>query len=324
MIAGPPNSPITKSLYLDLERRGFVVYVLVSTEEEARAISNEARADVRPFSLDISDTHETEQAMDRFAHIMSSQHHAFAGASPHQLSFAGLLVVPDLIYPSGPIETIAPELWSDALNAKVLNTVATVQAFLPIICDYKARVLILTPSIVSSLRPPFHGVESAVVGALDGFTTSLRTELATLGIQVCHFKLGTFDCSGVPAGRNSLQGLNRTNMWSQTTRSWYEDNYVRQGQLAAQRGLFSNNGSTSRGAPLRELHNAVFDALTVKRPNATWRVGRGSYTYDVVGRWVPSGVVGWMLGVRRVAVEEATGPALEDSVQVWEKVEHGV
>jgi len=261
--------------------------------------------------------------MERFNNLLLKPHVAFSGASPHNLNLRGVLLVPDLIYPSGPIETISPDIWSDALNAKVLNTIATAQAFLPTICEFKARVLVLTPSIVASLRPPFHGVETAIVSALEGFTASLRGELGTLGIDVCQFKLGTFDCTNVP-GKQHVQSIAgpKTSLWPTTTRALYGANYVNQSRVAHSRGLFNQTGST--GSSLRELHKAVFDALSQKKPRRVWRVGRGSVAYDVVGNWVPAGLVGWMLGIRRVSLKEVSEPQLEDSVQSWEKVEAAV
>ncbi|KAF2118484.1 hypothetical protein BDV96DRAFT_569967 [Lophiotrema nucula] len=320
VIAGPPSSPITKSLSLDLERRGFIVYIVCADIEEEQLVQDQSRADVRPLHLDIADVLGTQEAMDRFNNLLLRPHIAFSGASPHNLHFRGLVLVPDLIYPSGPIETVSPELWSDALNAKVLNTIAVAQAFLPTICEFKARVLMMTPSIVSSLRPPFHSVETAVVSALEGFTASMRGELGTLGIDVCQFKLGTFDCSNV-GGKQHLQSLAgpKTHLWPATTRNLYATNFVNQSHVARRRGLFNQTGST--GSSLRELHNAVFDALTQKNPRRTWRVGRGSTTYDVVGNWVPASLVGWMLGIRRVTLSQGSEPKLEDSVQSWEQVD---
>lgn len=156
VIAGPPSSPITKSLSLDLERRGFIVYILCANMDEEQQVQGERRADVRPLHLDVVDTLGMQEAMERFNDVLLRPHVAFAGAAPHNLHFRGILLVPDLIYPSGPVETVSPELWSDALNAKVLNTIAVTQAFLPTVCQFKARVLVLTPGVVASLRPPFH------------------------------------------------------------------------------------------------------------------------------------------------------------------------
>ncbi|ORY08856.1 hypothetical protein BCR34DRAFT_569334 [Clohesyomyces aquaticus] len=322
VLAGPPNSPITKSLSLDLERRGFIVYIVCADVEEEQQVQGESRADVRPLHLDVADTLGTQDAMERFNNLLLRPHVAFSGASPHNLHFRGLVLVPSTDFPSGPIETVAPELWSDALNAKVLNTVAVAQAFLPTICEFKARVLVLTPSVVASLQPPFHSVETTIVSALEGFAASLRGELGTLGIDVCQFKLGTFDVSNV-GGKQQLQSMvgPKTNLWPTTARALYAANYVNQSRVGRSRGLF--NHTSNAGSSLRELHNAVFDALTQKHPRRVWRVGRGSVTYDLVGNWVPAGLVGWMLGIRRVTLNEV-GPQLEDSVGSWEKIETGV
>jgi NAD(P)-dependent dehydrogenase (short-subunit alcohol dehydrogenase family) len=124
--------------------------------EEEQLVQGEMRADVRPLHLDVVDSLGMQEAMERFNDVLLRPHVVFAGAAPHNLNFRGILLVPDLIYPSGPVETVSPELWSDALNAKVLNTIAVTQAFLPTVCQFKARVLVLTPGIVASLRPPFH------------------------------------------------------------------------------------------------------------------------------------------------------------------------
>lgn len=73
-----------------------------------------------------------------------------------------------------------------------------------------------------------------------------------------------------------------------------------------------------KGSPLRELHNCVFDVVARgRRRGGTVFVGRGSWMYDVVGRWVPAGVVGWMMGLRkRRGAETNVGTSQE-----WEKVE---
>jgi hypothetical protein len=64
-----------------------------------------------------------------------------------------------------------------------------------------------------------------------------------------------------------------------------------------------------KGSPLRELHNAVFDAMA-RRNSATIRVGMGSYIYEFVGAWIPKGLVSWMMGMRRI---RRTGLVLSES-----------
>jgi hypothetical protein len=54
VIAGAPNEPVTRSLALDLERRGFIVFVVCNDVDEEVIVQNEARSDIRPLTVDIS------------------------------------------------------------------------------------------------------------------------------------------------------------------------------------------------------------------------------------------------------------------------------
>ena len=54
VLAGSPRSPLTRSLSLDLERRGFIVYIPVSTLSEEQIVQSESRADIRPLNIDIT------------------------------------------------------------------------------------------------------------------------------------------------------------------------------------------------------------------------------------------------------------------------------
>lgn len=158
-------------------------------------------------------------------------------------------------------------------------------------------MILVTPTIISSLSPPFHAPESLIISGLTAFTESLRGELAPLGIPVTHLKLGAFDFSTVHA-RNQLQGqtlqAQRAEVlcWPEGTRQIYGRNFL----SVAERGP-SIGGP--KGSPLRELHNAVFDAMA-KRKGGIVRVGMGSSTYEFIGACVPKSLVGWMIGMRRV------------------------
>lgn len=55
VIAGSPSLPLTKSLALDMERRGFIVYIVCGTIEEEVMVQNLARPDVKPLNIDITD-----------------------------------------------------------------------------------------------------------------------------------------------------------------------------------------------------------------------------------------------------------------------------
>ncbi|KAL8734215.1 MAG: hypothetical protein Q9166_001701 [cf. Caloplaca sp. 2 TL-2023] len=54
ILAGPPSAPITRSLSLDLERRGFIVYIPVNSLWEERLIQAESKPDIHPLHLDVT------------------------------------------------------------------------------------------------------------------------------------------------------------------------------------------------------------------------------------------------------------------------------
>jgi hypothetical protein len=55
VIAGSPALPLTRSLSLDLERKGFVVFIVANSHEDEIMVQNLSRPDIRPLSIDITD-----------------------------------------------------------------------------------------------------------------------------------------------------------------------------------------------------------------------------------------------------------------------------
>jgi hypothetical protein len=55
VIAGSPALPLTRSLSLDLERKGFVVFIVANSHEDEMMVQNLSRPDIRPLSIDITD-----------------------------------------------------------------------------------------------------------------------------------------------------------------------------------------------------------------------------------------------------------------------------
>lgn len=55
VVAGNPAEPMTRSVALDLERRGFIVYIVCNTIEEELLVQNESRPDIKPLMIDIVD-----------------------------------------------------------------------------------------------------------------------------------------------------------------------------------------------------------------------------------------------------------------------------
>lgn len=54
VIAGSPALPLTRSLSLDLERKGFVIYITCNSHEDEVMVKKLARPDIQPLTIDIT------------------------------------------------------------------------------------------------------------------------------------------------------------------------------------------------------------------------------------------------------------------------------
>ncbi|KAK6359933.1 hypothetical protein TWF696_001059 [Orbilia brochopaga] len=329
VIHGQPHDPLVKSTAHDLERRGFIVYIAVSSHDDEQVVLNEGKADIKPLQIDILDTLSARASIARFLSYLRNPAVPFHGAPSHHLRFTALVLIPDTHFPTGPIETIPLDHWSDTFNLKLIQTLAIAQLFLPIATEFRSRILFVTPSIPYSLRLPFHAPEVAAIGALEGVIGCLRREVGYTGVQVVWIKTGTLDLGNNGNGGNgkSVQACRADVLgWSPSVRSVYARGYVNARAVG-----------DVKGSSLREVNAAVIAGMLDRRVKNVVRVGSGSVAYDVIGRWVPEGVVGWMLGLgggRRLteavsAIESPAGSrgssagahgSLESSVE-WERVD---
>jgi hypothetical protein len=55
VIAGSPALPLTRSLALDMERKGFIVFVICNSVEDEHLLQHLSRPDIRPLSIDVTD-----------------------------------------------------------------------------------------------------------------------------------------------------------------------------------------------------------------------------------------------------------------------------
>lgn len=288
VVAGAVANPMTSAICLDLERRGYIVYVVSHTAADEHYIKAHSRADVIPLSLDLIDPYTAQSQLAKLQDLLSRDHFAFDGAPPHKLSLVGLILAPDTQSAPAEVVEISSEEWSDVLNAKVLNCIATTQLLLPVVVQHHANVLLLTPSVAPVLRMAQHAIESTVYGALQGFSTSLAAELKQDGVSLTHVKIGSIELPSATA-RLRRDGVPPPRF---------------------------------KPTPIRKLHDCVFDTLIAKHPSRTLHVGRGSLTYDLIGSWAPPSFIAWMMGTSRPS------PAFKEDLQSssgsligWDKIE---
>ncbi|KAK3935922.1 hypothetical protein QBC46DRAFT_396333 [Diplogelasinospora grovesii] len=328
VIAGSPTLPLTRSLSLDLERKGFIVFVVSTSPEDEVMVHNLSRPDIRPLTIDITDPPSAGSSIERFAQYLQAPHAAVPRTKPHHLTLKAVILIPSLNYQTSPIATIPPSAFADLFNTHLLQPILTIQAFLPLLTARLSpsteksvpKVIVFTPSIISSINPPFHAPEATVCSALSAFTEVLTAELRPLAIPVTHIQLGTFDFAGFTPATGGLRSTRQvsgnhgydlsqpgggllpaaegaeTLSWPDSARHVYGKNFVTQSSSAISAGRIRG----MRGSSLRDLHNAVFDVIDGSNKNGTIRVGLGASVYGFVGRWVPRGLVAWMMGIRKV------------------------
>jgi NAD(P)-dependent dehydrogenase (short-subunit alcohol dehydrogenase family) len=328
------HDPLTKSLALDLERRGYIVYITVSTTEEDSLIQSEAKADVRPLWIDLTSTtpnplvdihpnlEPIKELLMRPTRSSSPGHASTAGVEP--LSLAGLVILPGTSgYPIEPLIHLAPNDINDTINTRVLSPILTVQQFLPLLSRFSlpsspSSIVFAYPSIPRSLDSPNQIPEVITAACISSLTQSLRREIkaANASITLSELCLGNFDV----APRKPEQALTQQNHWHSSHRA----------------STPSPSRAIIKGSSTRDFHNAVFDALapaatfrpfglfdyTASKPSGAIYVGSGARFYAVVGSTLPSGLVGWMMGyytphTKRSPQRDVESDAAKQVRNVW-------
>ena len=113
-------------------------------------------------------------------------------------------------------------------------------------------------------------------------------------------QLGSFDLRAYEPHNKQITAQSQraeTLRWDDSNRLAFGKNFVSTTTVQFGRGI-------GRGSTLRELNDAVFDAI-VRGKSGVVRVGMGSSLYGFVGRWVPRGLIGFMLGMRKVVKDES-------------------
>ncbi|KAF8443400.1 hypothetical protein BGX38DRAFT_1120274, partial [Terfezia claveryi] len=310
VLSGYPHEQTTSLLALDLEKRGFIVFIIVHTHEEESSVLRgvgEGRPDIRPLMLDFA---SPDAQMERFTNWLLSPQSAFEGPGKggrYHLNLVGLVLVPALTsYQAGPVEILDGGIWSDTININLLQPVIVARNFLRPLNLFKSRLVVLQSVIVPSLAPPFCALETVVGRGIEGWVEVLEREISPFGVGVALVKVGNVEgITGAAQQHQSSSFPADILTWPTRLRQSYGRQYI-SSILHRPSSAGPARGSTGvKGAPIRDLYITVFDALGAGIPPGQekrkgrflYKVGTGSGLYDFIGEWLPRGLVGWMLGV---------------------------
>ena len=291
VIAGSPAEPLTRTIATDLSRRGFIIYWTTSSDEEENIVLQEGSDDIRPLPIKAHDISSVRRSIKALANVLNVPATAFPGAIPHMLSLAGIIVVPDLYYPAGPVECIRVDTWSDLLNSKILGPIFLLSnGLLDLVRSHQSRVLLVSPTIMGSLNPGYNAAEGMITSALTALSLSISRELKPQAIPFIHIRMGTFNLSaGAIQHERQVQNAVRSDIltWPENLRSIYSRPYQAMSALQTR--------ARAMGSPLRTLNYTIFDALTARNPARVYYAGRGAFMYHFLPKYLPEDFVSWLL-----------------------------
>ncbi|KAL8864398.1 MAG: hypothetical protein Q9198_009889 [Flavoplaca austrocitrina] len=270
-------------------------------------IQAEAKADIRPLHLDVTSPSSLTSTIRKVTELLHPSE-----TLRYPLRFVALILLPQTPSPpqSQAIAQISADSWSDAFSIHLLSPFTVLQAFLPLLTSHQSSILFINHTNSPSLSPPLHGEANVVAHALDSYVSTMRKEAAAIGdINIVHLRLGALDYESDRNAHQMAVALRYDVCAAPTTRS----------DSAPERKV--------RGSPFRQLHLEVFDAIVGKRRGTVY-VGRGSRTYDILGKVIPQGIAGWMLRLKAQkdqGLDQKKANNVANAWQAspeWEKVDH--
>ncbi|KAL9624003.1 MAG: hypothetical protein Q9160_001756 [Pyrenula sp. 1 TL-2023] len=346
------HDPLARSVAFDLDRRGFIVYITVNSHEEEQQVHSENKPDIQPLWIDLTST-TPNQGTDihpnflPIYNLIKPRRISSSAVNSNPVSLSGLIILPSTTYPPGILSTLPPSDILDTVNTHLISPMLILQQYLPL--HYAStnfhphkippRVVLAAPSIASSLPTATSPLESALPTTLRSLLPSLRQELASStapNTSVIDIRLGNFDLlpktsrrtrsiphSPPSRSRSTLSpSPSRTHPHPQLALPWHSSHFPSLSPLPSR-----NSNIWTRGSPLRDLHNAIFDALTPPHPahialslptfglsssqphtlkipvglprSEVVYAGRGAWIYGLVGRLVPWGASASMWGKGR-------------------------
>jgi len=183
-----------------------------------------------------------------------------------------------------PLELIPLQQLRRQFEVNVVGQIAVTQAVLPLLRRARGRIVNMG-SIAGRGTIPMMGPYSASKHALEALTDALRLELYPWGIEVSIIEPGAI---ATPIWDKSMQtSVDVESEMPADGRHLYE---------AAARSVRESVGqAAARAIPADAVVKVVLHALTAKRPNTRYLVGRDAKLRAVMLRWLPDRLQDWIL-----------------------------
>jgi NAD(P)-dependent dehydrogenase (short-subunit alcohol dehydrogenase family) len=239
------STGIGRATALHLDKLGYKVFAGVRTDEDAKALMQEASDNLVPLMIDMNDTDSMGNAF--------KQVFEFAGSK----GLAGLVNNAGIPM-GGPLEFFDPDQLQKGLQVNLLGHIRMIQLFLPLIRKQKGRIVNIG-SIGGIFPAPFTAPYSASKAAMHALTHALRRELLPEGIHVVLI----------------IPGNIKTSIWKKvqdSTKPASPAVEARYGRALESMGKLTKKMS-SQGIPPESIAKIIEKAITLNHPKPTYIVG---------------------------------------------------
>ena len=264
------STGIGQALALHLDALGFRVFATVRTPRDAEAWRARSGT-VTPVLLDVGDGESVARAGREIEAALHGQG-LFALVNNAGMSFRA------------PLETVRLDAFRTLLEVNVVGVLAVTQALLPLLRRGRGRIVNVN-SLTSFLVTGFHGPYSASKACLGALSRALRLELSPLGVSVSTMIVGgvqtalwdkverlTEDaCRGAPPEAMALYADRQRRALA---------GFVRRGRA---------------GLSPEEAARRIARAVTARRPQDVYRVGRDARLTALLAWLLPGKALDWLV-----------------------------
>lgn len=173
------SSGIGLETAIHLAKNGFKTYATMRNTSKSSEIERRAQSENLPLDvlqLDVTDDESVKNAIDTVIDI--------EGRVDVLVNNAGYALM-------GAVEDLSSQEVQDVFNTNVFGVFRTTQAVLPIMRKQQSGRIISISSLAGFTGMPFLGAYSASKFAVEGFTESLRLEVAPFGIKASMIEVAT-------------------------------------------------------------------------------------------------------------------------------------
>jgi NAD(P)-dependent dehydrogenase (short-subunit alcohol dehydrogenase family) len=257
------SSGIGRASALHLARKKFRVFAGVRRQKDGEALRAESDGALLPIEIDVTERAQIDAALASVQGLLGGR------------GLDGLVNNAGIATPA-PVEYMTLEMLRRQFEVNVFGQIAVTQAFLPLIRRARGRIVNIG-SVGSHLAVPFGGALCGSKGAFSLLSDALRLELRASGIHVCLIEPGAIHTPAVDKTLGDAEAVLRELPPEGIARYGNElREFMRRGHVRE-----------SNGSPPEVVADAVYHALTARRPRVRYPVGADARKLVTLPRFLP-------------------------------------